>query len=574
MSPLDQTHHRHPIPLDSQAHIPATKPAETEEIAFRINVKQAHRILKRRAARQKFKEKIGLDWKSRRSYVHESLHNHAMRWPRGPDGRFLSRAEVTAMANGNDGKGDEGCGHINTTFDALIVFEACLSGKLIPIFRRPESTELPKLIQSGNVFVYKVEESGIKRWKDDVSWSSGRDLERFQFYQELEPSPMPVKKREFKKNGLVKKTIGITYQSVTYRLVSYYKCEDVEQGRFLSPSQHHELRKIVPRDELLTPEFSASINTTGMNSTLEYSHGSVPMTYTYSSPIVQQGEISMDYSTGITDGEIKILKDLAPKIVNRVRVYPVLSIFELGTGDSTKITLLLDLLEPLNIICHYYAVDINEDGVHVTFEDGVAMAAMQPGYKIIISLGSTATIFGHSEALKNLQMYIRDADLLNLGREGPYGVMGPNGNKIHDDAYHTEPYGGFLWAGLKTGNGILQKVFNETDWKIKCEIRQRPWCHQFVFLHQGDGRFRGLVSYKYDEGEMTAMIKEAGALSTDIYRHPETEMRVYVVDCAGASTSRKGLVLPVPIPCIRHCEPFSNNDGVESGLDIRTSSEE
>ncbi|KAM6510825.1 Global transcription regulator sge1 [Fusarium solani] len=363
MSPLDQIHHRHPIPLDSGA-CPVTKPAETEETAFRINAKQTHRILKRRAARQKFEEKFGLNRKSRRPYLHESLHNHAMRLPRGPGGRFLSRAEVAAMANGTDGKGGEGCvndargpesagsdtstticalaatfqGYINTTFDALIVFEACMSGKLIPIFRRPESRELSELIQSGNVFVYKVEESGIKRLRDGVSWSPGRVLEDFLVYRELEQPSMPgVKKRDFKKpkkicndatsklqlhldvsgddwsligslvdsyhfkkNGLVKKTIGITYQSVTYRLVSYYKCEDVKQGRLLNPSEHPELGRISPRDELLTLEFSASINTTGMNSTLDHFHRPPPMTYDYYSPIVQQGEISMGYFTEIT----------------------------------------------------------------------------------------------------------------------------------------------------------------------------------------------------------------------------------------------------------------------------------
>ncbi|RSL77344.1 hypothetical protein CEP51_009175 [Fusarium floridanum] len=311
MSPLGQTHHRHPIPLDSQAHVPATKSAETEEIAFRINVKQAHRILKRRTARQKFEEKFDLSLKSRKSYDDKSRRRNAMPLPRGPDGRFLARAKVAAMANGIDGEGEEGRvndaplaatfqGYINTGFDALIVFEACLSGKLIPIFRRPKRKDLLELIQSGNVFVYKVEESGVKRWRDNVSWSPGCKLENFKVYQELEQLSVPgAGEGGFKKNGLVKKTIGITYQSVKYRLVSYYKCEDVKQGRFLSPSQHHELGRITPRDELITQKFDAPINTTGMNSTLDHFHGPVPMAHAYSSPIIQQGEISMDYSTDI-----------------------------------------------------------------------------------------------------------------------------------------------------------------------------------------------------------------------------------------------------------------------------------
>ncbi|RSL73746.1 hypothetical protein CEP54_000289 [Fusarium duplospermum] len=215
MSPLGQIHHPHPIPLDSQAHVPVMKPAETEEAAFCINAKQIHRILKRRATRQKFEEKFGLDGKSRKPYLHESLHNHAMRSPRGPDGRFLARAEVAAMANGTDGEGDEGC--VN---DA-------------------RGTENTKSIISTTIC-----------------------------------------------------PLAATFQG-------YINTEDVKQGRFLSPSQHHELGRITPRDELITQKFDAPINTTGMNSTLDHFHGPVPMTHAYSSPIIQQGEISMDYSTDI-----------------------------------------------------------------------------------------------------------------------------------------------------------------------------------------------------------------------------------------------------------------------------------
>jgi nuclear transcription factor Y alpha len=69
----------------------------TEESPLYVNAKQFHRILKRRVARQKLEEQLRLTSKGRKPYLHESRHNHAMRRPRGPGGRFLTADEVAAM---------------------------------------------------------------------------------------------------------------------------------------------------------------------------------------------------------------------------------------------------------------------------------------------------------------------------------------------------------------------------------------------------------------------------------------------------------------------------------------------
>lgn len=75
-----------------------------EEAPLYVNAKQFHRILKRRVARQKLEEQLRLTSKGRKPYLHESRHNHAMRRPRGPGGRFLTADEVAAMEKENNGE--------------------------------------------------------------------------------------------------------------------------------------------------------------------------------------------------------------------------------------------------------------------------------------------------------------------------------------------------------------------------------------------------------------------------------------------------------------------------------------
>jgi hypothetical protein len=82
---------------------------QAEEAPLYVNAKQFHRILKRRLARQKLEDALRLTSKGRKPYLHESRHNHAMRRPRGPGGRFLTADEVAAMeAKGGAGEGDDG----------------------------------------------------------------------------------------------------------------------------------------------------------------------------------------------------------------------------------------------------------------------------------------------------------------------------------------------------------------------------------------------------------------------------------------------------------------------------------
>jgi hypothetical protein len=198
-------------------------------------------------------------------------------------------------------------GYVATTQDALLLFEACLTGVLHHVPRRPHDRERSHLVRSGSVFIYEENSSGIKRWTDGVTWSPSRILGNFLVYRELDkPFPPGEKKRAMKKatrrpmpagrpgepyprhdsqsysptspsqtfperpqseleralvgslvdsygfkdSGLVKKTMSVTVLGVTHHLVSYYSVEDVIRGSLQPPSMVESLRYIRPRTEL------------------------------------------------------------------------------------------------------------------------------------------------------------------------------------------------------------------------------------------------------------------------------------------------------------------------------------
>ncbi|KAI1083163.1 CCAAT-binding transcription factor (CBF-B/NF-YA) subunit B-domain-containing protein [Whalleya microplaca] len=89
--------------------------AGAEESPLYVNAKQFHRILKRRVARQRLEEALRLTSKGRKPYLHESRHNHAMRRPRGPGGRFLTAEEVAEIERGKTSTDDKEGGISETT---------------------------------------------------------------------------------------------------------------------------------------------------------------------------------------------------------------------------------------------------------------------------------------------------------------------------------------------------------------------------------------------------------------------------------------------------------------------------
>lgn len=104
---------RPPVPPMPTAQVqhpqsPELVAGAVEESPLYVNAKQFHRILKRRAARQQLEEALRLTSKGRKPYLHESRHNHAMRRPRGPGGRFLTADEVAEIERKHaEGGGEE-----------------------------------------------------------------------------------------------------------------------------------------------------------------------------------------------------------------------------------------------------------------------------------------------------------------------------------------------------------------------------------------------------------------------------------------------------------------------------------
>ncbi|RXK37296.1 hypothetical protein M231_05438 [Tremella mesenterica] len=191
-------------------------------------------------------------------------------------------------------------GYIETTFDALLVFEAARRGMIPRVTRRLIERERG-MVQSGAVFVFDEHESGIKRWTDGLIWSPSRILGNFLVYRETDkranPPPTPMSNNanstspsqtspagtpgalnrnrsasdaqgmsrhrerqlvgsltnshKFKEGGLVKKTMSVTVNGFAQHMISYYTCEDVLAGKLRCPSSIPELAALEISPEYL-----------------------------------------------------------------------------------------------------------------------------------------------------------------------------------------------------------------------------------------------------------------------------------------------------------------------------------
>ncbi len=123
-------------------------------------------------------------------------------------------------------------GYVQSREDAHMLLDACLQGLLPQVPRRLRGDEQEALIRSGSIFIYNEHASNIKRWTDGRSWTRRRSLGEFDIYHELEKKKGSMPKVA----GLVRKTVTLTRDGASYRVVSYFTEDDVQTGILATPS--------------------------------------------------------------------------------------------------------------------------------------------------------------------------------------------------------------------------------------------------------------------------------------------------------------------------------------------------
>jgi hypothetical protein len=144
-------------------------------------------------------------------------------------------------------------GYVDSTNDALLLFEACRLGILPKVERRLSEEERTTLVRNGATFVWDEEESGVRRWTDGRVWGASRISGSFLVYKEVSR-----KKKDSGFVGLIKKAISIyTADGRKQHLISYYTAEG--QAGLPTPSTHALFKDIIIPCEQY-PEFVAEAN--------------------------------------------------------------------------------------------------------------------------------------------------------------------------------------------------------------------------------------------------------------------------------------------------------------------------
>ncbi|PWW74039.1 hypothetical protein C7212DRAFT_359230 [Tuber magnatum] len=118
-------------------------------------------------------------------------------------------------------------GFVESTRDALLLFQGVINQTLPMVPRRPHERERESLIRSGAVFVYEENSSAIKRWTDGIAWSPSRIIGNFLIYRELKKPFAPGEKKRATKVAKRRQASQQRYSRAT------------SDGGGSSPGSHH-----------------------------------------------------------------------------------------------------------------------------------------------------------------------------------------------------------------------------------------------------------------------------------------------------------------------------------------------
>ncbi|KAI9770782.1 MAG: hypothetical protein M1840_003032 [Geoglossum simile] len=159
-------------------------------------------------------------------------------------------------------------GYVATTYDALVLFEVCLQGRLDHVPRRPRRDEKCALIKSGCVFVFVEKTSGMKRWTDGLAWAPHQALDEFSIYRELEALP----KEGVKEGGIIKKTLSVKaiggQKSPGHRALAGAESDDRAKIETLHHRMHRPLMSTSAPNNCIIPPLEGDLRPPALDGTI------------------------------------------------------------------------------------------------------------------------------------------------------------------------------------------------------------------------------------------------------------------------------------------------------------------